>query len=391
MGEIVAAFGVCHSPHLLTRPPDENREHQELSIGAMRQLGKILDETRPDVIVFLGSDHLETFSVTCVPTFAIIAGSRVTAEHGGFHYDLPNNRDMAEDMLAKLVHEGFDFAYSEDAVLGHTFAVPFEYVLEKRNIPVVPFFTNVYLPPLPTAQRCAALGRELAKIIKGRPERVAVIASGGMSHYPGTRKYHYPEFDFDYWMISQLEIGNSEAVLNLTPEQLDETGNTEMLNWAIMFGMIGSVPGELIQYTPTWHHGHGYMRFLPQRERKTPAMQVKEEYGGFKFKNQGFEFYKHPPASASKLNRLLFDVRLDPKLCERVVENLDKVAAEYALTPEHRKIAQGMVDVGTTTKVSEYVPPFVEVGVHPLLALMGLHAIYPAARKAAESASTRKN
>ena len=48
MGEIVAAFGVCHSPHLLTRPPDENPVHQELSILAMHQLGKILDETKPD-------------------------------------------------------------------------------------------------------------------------------------------------------------------------------------------------------------------------------------------------------------------------------------------------------------------------------------------------------
>ena len=104
MGEIVAAFGVCHSPHLLTRPPDENREHQELSIAAMRQLGKILDETKPDVILFLGSDHLETFSVTCVPTFAIIAGNRVIAEHGGFHYDLPNNRELAEDLDLMGLH-----------------------------------------------------------------------------------------------------------------------------------------------------------------------------------------------------------------------------------------------------------------------------------------------
>src|SRR5215470_2460647 len=72
MGEIVAAFGVCHSPHLLTRPPDEIPEQSEASIGAMRQLGKLLDETKPDVILFLGSDHLDTFSMTCVPTFAII-------------------------------------------------------------------------------------------------------------------------------------------------------------------------------------------------------------------------------------------------------------------------------------------------------------------------------
>jgi aromatic ring-opening dioxygenase catalytic subunit (LigB family) len=385
MGEIVAAFGVCHSPHLLTRPPDENKEQQELSINAMRQLGKILDETKPDVILFLGSDHLETFSVTCVPTFAIIAGTRVIAEHGGFHYDLPNNRDLAEHLLSKLIEANFDIAYSEDALLGHTFAVPFEYVLEKRNIPVVPFFTNVYLPPLPTMQRCAAMGREIAKIIKGRPERVAVIASGGMSHYPGTSKYETPEFNFDYWMISQMEIGNTEAILNLQPEQLDEAGNTEMLNWATMLGMIGPVPGELIQYTPTWHHGHGYMRFLPQRERKTPSTQIKEEYGGFKFKNKGFEFYKHPPATAAKLNKMLFDLRLSTPLCERIVENLDGVAAEYGLSQDQRKTARGLVDVGTTHKVSEFVPPFVEMGVHPLLALMALHAIYPVAKKALQA------
>src|SRR5215475_2786328 len=72
MGEIVAAIGVCHSPHLLTRPPDEVVEQSEASIGAMRQLGKLLDETKPDAILFLGSDHLDTFSMTCVPTFAII-------------------------------------------------------------------------------------------------------------------------------------------------------------------------------------------------------------------------------------------------------------------------------------------------------------------------------
>src|SRR5215813_5275513 len=326
MGEIVTAFGVCHSPHLLTRPPDEIPEQSEASIGAMRELGKLLDETKPDVILFLGSDHLETFSMSCIPTFAIIAGDRVVAEHAGFRYDLPNNREMAEDLLEKLIHAGFQIAYSHDALLGHTFATPFEYVLEDRNIPVVPFFTNVYLPPLPTAQRCAALGRAVTEVIKGRKERVAVIASGGMSHYPGTSKYPNPEYDFDYWMIGELERGNINALLDMTPTQLDETGNTEMLNWAEMFGMIGGVPGELIQYTPTWHHGHGYMRFLPVRERTKPIMPKKELYGGFKFKDQGFEFYKHPPASVTKISKLLYDARLSPTVVQRIMKDLDQVA-----------------------------------------------------------------
>ena len=78
MGEIVAAVGTCHTPYMFTRPPDEKPEQLDAAGAGMAELGKVLDETRPDVIIFFGSDHVETFSVTCVPTFAIIAGSRAT-------------------------------------------------------------------------------------------------------------------------------------------------------------------------------------------------------------------------------------------------------------------------------------------------------------------------
>ena len=174
MGEIVAAFGTVHAPQLMIRPPDEDPQMLDASIAAMRELGKILDDTKPDAMVFLGSDHLETFSMNCIPTFAIIGGKRAIAEFSGRNYELPIHTEMVEDLLDKLIHEGFDVAYSENAVLGHTYAVPFEYLIEKRNIPIIPLHTNVYMPPLPTAQRCASLGRAIAKVIRGRRERVAI-------------------------------------------------------------------------------------------------------------------------------------------------------------------------------------------------------------------------
>jgi 2,3-dihydroxyphenylpropionate 1,2-dioxygenase len=377
MGEIVAAVGTCHTPYLFTRPPDENAQQLDAAGAAMQELGKVLDETRPDVIIFLGSDHVETFSVTCVPTFAIIAGSRVVARFAGREYNLPNHREMAEDLLNKLVVEHqFDVAYSEDAELGHAFAVPFEYVLGKRDIPVVPFFTNVYVPPLPTPKRCAALGKAIAAIIKGRKERVAIIASGGMSHFPGTRKYLHPEFDFDRWLVAQFEAGNTDALLNMTGTQLDEVGNTETLNWATMFGAIGPEPGELIEYLPTWHHGLCMMRFLPHRARKAAPSTVPEPYGGFKFQNQGFQFYKHPPAEAYGLNKLLFEVRHSADLRARILSNLDAVAAEYELQPAQRKAAEELINVGKGGLVSEHVRPLVDAGAHPLQALMSLHVIF---------------
>jgi len=368
---------------MFTRPPDENPQQLDAAAAAMQELGKVLDETRPDVIVFFGSDHVETFSVTCIPTFAIIAGTRAVAEFAGRRYSLPVHREMAEDLLNKLVvQHDFDIAYSEDAELGHAFAVPFEYVIGKRDIPIIPFFTNVYVPPLPTPKRCAALGKAIAEIIKGRKERVAVIASGGMSHFPGTSKYLTPEFDFDRWLVAQFEAGNTDALLNMTGTQLDEVGNTETLNWATMFGAIGPQEGELIDYIPTWHHGLSMMRFLPHRAKKTASTKGLEQYGGFKFKNQGFQFYKHPPAEAYGLNRLLFEVRHSAELRDRVIKNLDAVAKEYELSPQQRTASEELINVGKGGLVSEHVGPLVEAGAHPLQALMSLHVIFSMSHRA---------
>jgi 2,3-dihydroxyphenylpropionate 1,2-dioxygenase len=390
MGEIVAAVGTCHTPYMFTRPPDENPEQLDQAGRSMNELGKVLDETKPDVIIFLGADHVETFSVSCVPTFCIVAGDTAHAKFAGREHKLPIHREMAEDILNKLVTDhNFDISYSEDAELGHAFSIPFEYVIGQRKIPVIPFFTNVYVPPLPTAKRCESLGKALAQIVKGRKERVAIIASGGMSHFPGTTKYLHPEFDFDRWLVSQMEAGNTDALLNMTPEQLDEVGNTELLSWAVMFGAIGAHKGELIDYIPTWHHGLCMMRFMPERPHKAAAIDAKT--GDWNFKNQGFLFYKHPPAEGYGLNKLLFESRHSQELRKRIIDDLDSVAKEYNLHGQQRVAAEEMVNVGKGGLVSEHVGPLVEAGAHPLQALMALHVIFSTSHARGQQAMAAKH
>ena len=314
MGEIVAAVGTCHTPYMFTRPPDEDPNQLEQAGRAMNELGKVLDETKPDAILFFGADHVETFSVSCVPSFAIVAGDRAMAKFAGREHNLPIHRELAEDILNKLVVDhNFDMAYSEDAELGHAFSIPFEYVIGKRNIPVVPFFTNVYVPPLPTPRRCEALGQAIAKIIKGRKERVAIIASGGMSHFPGTTKYLNPEFDFDRWLVSQFEAGNGDALLNMTGTQLDEVGNTEMLSWAVMFGAIGaSIEGELIDYIPTWHHGLGMMRFLPKRAANERADQGRRAVRRLQVRQPGLHVLQAPALRGVRAQQAAVRVAAQP-------------------------------------------------------------------------------
>ena len=118
------------------------------------------------------------------------------------------------------------------------------------------------------------------------------------------------------------------------------------------------------------------MRFLPQRERKQAATKVANQYGGFKFLNQGFQFYKHPPAEAYGLNKLLFESRHNAALRERIISNFEGVADEYELRGAQRKAAEELIKVGKGGLVSEHVGPLAEAGAHPLQALMSLHVIF---------------
>ncbi len=382
MGQIVAAFATVHAPQLFTRPPSEDPAQLDADIAAMRELGRSLDETKPDAIIVIGSDHLETFFLSSVPTFAVMSGEVSHAVFAGRDYKLPIHQGLAEDLLEGLMRANFDMSYSQDAELGHAFAAVYEWVIEGRKIPVVPIFVNVYLPPLASARRCEALGREIKKIIEKRPERVAIVASGGMSHYPGTWKYSQPNFDFDHWAIAKMEKGEHDALLDLSVEQLDEVGNTEMLPWMILFGAIGNIPGELLSYQPTWHHGHAVMRFLPYSGKIGPSKEGQMAPKTIQFKNSGsYEFYKHPAASSYKLNKLIYDLRHKQDLRYRFLNSTKDVTDEYGLPPAEAKAMDTLKDESIDALRSLKDHPLVEVGAHPLGMLMCLVVVQAEARR----------
>ncbi len=384
MGKIVAAMATVRAPQLFTRPPTEDPAQLDADIAAMRDLGKTLDETKPDVVIVIGSDHLETFFLSAVPTFAIIAGKTCKASFAGRDYELPTH-PLAEELLDKLVDAGFDMTYSQDAVLGHSFAAVYEWVIEGRAIPVVPVFVNTYLPPLPKARRCEALGKAIREVVEKGPERVAIVASGGMSHYPGTWKYPQPAFDFDWWAIAHMERGHPGALLDLTNEQLDEVGNTEMLPWMILFGAIGNEPGELLTYQPTWHHGHAVMRFIPNQSSgpstPEPAAKWKFEDAG------GYQFYKHPDPAVYRLNKVIFDLRHSQDLRRRLFQDTAAVGAEYNLTDNETEALGMLKDESIDVLRSLKSHPLVEAGAHPLGMLMALVIVQAEQRRMAREAT----
>ena len=229
MGEIVAAVGTCHTPYMFTRPPDENPQQLDQAGAAMQELGKVLDETKPDAILFFGSDHVETFSVTCVPSFAIIAGSRAVAKFAGREHNLPIHRGdgrghpQQAGRRPQLRHGVFgrrrarpcvfDSVRARDRQARHSG----DSVLHQRLRAAAADATTM---------RGAREGRS-PRSCSGRKERVAVIASGGMSHFPGTTSISTRSSTSIAGWCRNSRPAMPTRCLNMTGTQLDEVGNTE--------------------------------------------------------------------------------------------------------------------------------------------------------------------
>jgi hypothetical protein len=277
-------------------------------------------------------------------------------------------RVRAHQELGRALHEGlirreFDVAFSQGAPMGHAFVVPFEYVLEERPIPVVPLFVNVYVPPLPQPRRCYRLGRALAEIVAERRERVAILASGGMSHYPGTEKYPHPEFEFDRWVLGILEQGRASELLALSTERLDLEGNTELLTWYTLLGAIGDQRADVLTYQPTWHHRLGVVNFPllrplqgPPPEPPLPAVEAAPA--------AGYQYYRFPAPESYNLNRLLYALRMNPAERRRFVQDMDALAAEYGLTAAEVEALRTLEPL-TVAKA----------GAHPIMAWTGVQLV----------------
>ena len=119
------------------------------------------------------------------------------------------------------------------------------------EIPLVCVFINEYYPPLPSAARCAQLGEAIADVLLDRPERVAIYASGGLSHYPGMYNAGWIDQPLDRWILERLERNDVEALQHLFTFDSDtlRSGTGEVRAWICVAAAMKR-PAKVVEYVP---------------------------------------------------------------------------------------------------------------------------------------------
>ena len=271
MAQVVAAMALTHSPGLtgwFDRAPEDQRREARRALDEMRDR---LRAARPDVILLFSNDHLLNWPINNTPEYTVGIG----AEHVGpadwydewlalEKYRIPGHPAFARYLVNEGARRRLAFAYRRDMQFDDGVSVPMHYLNPEGDIALVPVTMNCTVPPIPTPARAYEVGTTLREMVQAYPggERVAVVATGGLSHEPGGPRYFWVDEEFDRWFLDLLRKGDHAALLHeCTLERMEAAGSggtAELLAWMVALAFT-SGPAEVLAYMPAiaWRSGTG--------------------------------------------------------------------------------------------------------------------------------------
>lgn len=282
MARLSAVLATTHHPffHKITEltPPEEQPPFAAEWKRKVLAYRETLTAAKPDVLVMVGSDHFHQFFADNYPTFLIGKQARYDAtfynevrEFSMPTYELEGHEELSGFMFQGLLDRGFDFSISHELKIDHSIICPIITTRPQADLPVVPVYTNIFAPPLPSAKRFYDLGRAIRSIIDEWPSdlTVAAVGSGHLSlELGGPRMFgeHGPDPEWDLQAIRWLAEGDVDAILeDVTWESMTAAGNATpgFLDLVLMLGIAGPTKAAYVDDLDLFHTREMYMTWYP--------------------------------------------------------------------------------------------------------------------------------
>ncbi len=262
---------------------EHQRQQQARCHVAIRVLAERFAGQRIDLAVIIGNDQRELFLDDVTPAITVYHGESIPnvpaseeqkklmppgiaiAEPGhcppqpATYLGAPA---FGEHVIRRLMADDFDIASSIRLPAGapwrngipHAFGFPYRQIMRDMPPPSLPIILNVFFPPnQPSVKRCLKLGHALAQAIAAwsGDERVALIGSGGLSHF-------VVDEHLDAMVLESMAAGD-EARLTSLPEEMFQSGSGEIKNWLPVAAAMNDLGlrMKLIDYTPFYRSDAG--------------------------------------------------------------------------------------------------------------------------------------
>ncbi len=308
VAQLISGIAMSHSPLIMTNE-EAGGEKGKRFIDKAHEMKEWLQENKPDVLILISDDHFNSYYYNHMPSFTIGIGE--CEGWGDWQippYKIPVKKDLAKHILNTGLENGFDFAFTMSMKVDHGHTQGIYFLNPELEIPVVPIAVNTSAPPLATMDRCFQLGEMIREAIQSwEPDlKVAIIASGGLSHWVPIPKIDSEKPD-DQALINVLLNGLSviedpveyrknreqrvqkvksgpvneewdrEFLTAILAEDYNKlrkwsysyieenggNGGQEIRNWLVLLGALQGFKAEIVCYEPVpeWVTGMGIVRF----------------------------------------------------------------------------------------------------------------------------------
>jgi 3-O-methylgallate 3,4-dioxygenase len=263
--------------------PDFAGQHARYQM-ALAALEETVARLNPDVLVIVGDDQEELYFDDNMPAISIYWGATVpwiprastgaaspsAWGYGETEMDYPVDSELALHLIRTLMDADFDVGQSRylndesggrvgpiDYIstawttprrrqgLVHAYGFVLRRILNGRVIPIVPVTQNTCYPPNQiSSRRSYALGRALRQAIEAweSDKRVAVIGSGGLSHF-------VVDEEIDRLALRLMQERNAEGIASLPRARL-QSAASEINNWIAAAGALEHLQMEVVDYIP---------------------------------------------------------------------------------------------------------------------------------------------
>ena len=336
---VVGGALLPHAPQFFTLPPTEDRATVERVRATAAEIGSGLRELKPDLWIIFSNDHAEQFFHAVAPPFTIHVGAaRMGTSPAMTSSGRSRERSVWNSSASSTAKASI---LPSRARRRSTTPWGFRSAISATPIP------SCRSTSTPTSRRSrpwrAAMrsARRLRASVTALGLRTVVLASGGMSHFPGTDRYSNPELDWDRTALARIAAGNLKSLIGYDEDELDDKGNIELRCWACAAGALGERKPDIVSLDPSWHHNYASVAWFgggaAPRDLHYPS--IRPELVGLTTALHGLAH----EASARA------DFRVDA----------NGFAARFPLSPDQSR-ALVLLDV----------PALVTMGVHPLVAFL---------------------
>lgn len=204
----------------------EKRDEFYAKLGQQRQ--EIID-SGAEALVVIAAEHFGNFFMNNMPAFCVGIGEEYTGPIEDTDWlkientKVPGAPDLGR-RLVKEIMQTVDTAYAEEWRFDHGIMVPLHFLTPSYDLPIIPVNINCQGPPLTPLHRAWAFGKAVRRACDLVPEKVAIVGTGGISHWPATPDSGKINEPWDREFLDRLMRNDEKLLTSYTDEETYRDG-----------------------------------------------------------------------------------------------------------------------------------------------------------------------